>query len=325
MTQEEFNRMLAIAISQGLPGGYYKSKYSGERIDTLLDKVETPPVQENIIGKNLLDNWYFVNPVNQRGKAEYTAVGYMIDRWMLAKLSTATSVGEVRVTGNGLVLNNLGVPGPVYIRQIFDQVSIPNGTTVTFSVLVDETDFSGSWFINKYGGASSQLTPGVNSITFKWNNKPGVANSVQVYSGDISEQQIITVVAAKLELGPVQTLAHKENGKWVLNEIPDYGTELAKCQRRFIRELDGVAFKTPGTTILTVSMNFPVTMEKAPSFDRNTVLFNAFGVKPGQTIPVMDPIETRPSSVLYVNPTDSGYFEDGKTYGIRLYNISAEE
>ena len=35
----------------------------------------------------------------------------------------------------------------------------------------------------------------------------------------------------KLELGHRQTLAHKENNVWVLNEIPDYATELAKCQR----------------------------------------------------------------------------------------------
>lgn len=39
MTQEEFNAMLQVALAQGLPGGYYKSKYSGEEMDALLDKV----------------------------------------------------------------------------------------------------------------------------------------------------------------------------------------------------------------------------------------------------------------------------------------------
>lgn len=39
MTQEEFNSMLQVAIAQGLPGGYYTSKYSGEEIDALLDLV----------------------------------------------------------------------------------------------------------------------------------------------------------------------------------------------------------------------------------------------------------------------------------------------
>ena len=40
MTQEEFNAMLQVALAQGLPGGYYTSKYSGEEIDALLDKVK---------------------------------------------------------------------------------------------------------------------------------------------------------------------------------------------------------------------------------------------------------------------------------------------
>lgn len=39
MTQEEFNEMLAVAIAQGIGGGTYISKYSGEEIDALLDKV----------------------------------------------------------------------------------------------------------------------------------------------------------------------------------------------------------------------------------------------------------------------------------------------
>lgn len=40
-----------------------------------------------------------------------------------------------------------------------------------------------------------------------------------------------TWLAAKLELGSQQTLAHQENGVWVLNEIPNYGEQLRRCQR----------------------------------------------------------------------------------------------
>ena len=39
MTQEEFNEMLSVAIANGIGGGTYISKYSGEEIDALLDKV----------------------------------------------------------------------------------------------------------------------------------------------------------------------------------------------------------------------------------------------------------------------------------------------
>lgn len=40
MTQEEFNAMLRVALAQGLPGGYYTSKYTGEKTDELLQRVD---------------------------------------------------------------------------------------------------------------------------------------------------------------------------------------------------------------------------------------------------------------------------------------------
>ena len=51
------------------------------------------------------------------------------------------------------------------------------------------------------------------------------------------EIKAIQIQAVKLELGSEQTLAHnegtEENPVWVLNEIPDYGEELRKCQRYY--------------------------------------------------------------------------------------------
>lgn len=54
MTQEEFNALLIGAkptfkillqecLAEGLPGGYYTSKYSGEEMDALLDIVDALP------------------------------------------------------------------------------------------------------------------------------------------------------------------------------------------------------------------------------------------------------------------------------------------
>ena len=39
-----------------------------------------------------------------------------------------------------------------------------------------------------------------------------------------------TIKAVKLELGSGQTLAHQENGVWVLNEIPNYEEHLIRCK-----------------------------------------------------------------------------------------------
>ena len=61
--------------------------------------------------------------------------------------------------------------------------------------------------------------------------------SIDVYLNNISVTiniqpgNSIDFIAAKLELGSEQTLAHKEGDTWVLNEIPDYATELVECQR----------------------------------------------------------------------------------------------
>lgn len=43
-----------------------------------------------------------------------------------------------------------------------------------------------------------------------------------------------TLIAAKLELGTHQTLAHKEGDRWVINEVPNYSEELLKCRRYFL-------------------------------------------------------------------------------------------
>jgi hypothetical protein len=43
----------------------------------------------------------------------------------------------------------------------------------------------------------------------------------------------IRAIAAKLEIGSTQTLAHLDGSTWVLNELPNFSMELAKCQRYF--------------------------------------------------------------------------------------------
>lgn len=50
------------------------------------------------------------------------------------------------------------------------------------------------------------------------------------FTGSTDNSAII--IAIKLELGDTQTLAHQDSsGNWILNEIPDYGEQLTRCQR----------------------------------------------------------------------------------------------
>nr|DAI78159.1 MAG TPA: tail protein [Caudoviricetes sp.] len=135
--------------------------------------------------RNLLDNWYFGNPVNQRDvSGTISSAGYFLDRWKLVS-------GSVTIGADGITLNGT-------MQQVLE--TAPVGT-VTVSALT----------------------------------QAGVGEVVPTYD---SASKTVTVtadgkklVAVKLEMGPQQTLAHQEDGVWVLNEIPDYGEELTKCMR----------------------------------------------------------------------------------------------
>ena len=67
----------------------------------------------------------------------------------------------------------------------------------------------------------------------------GVTDVTPVYDDETKTFTVTaqgkTIRAVKLELGTEQTLAHQENGVWVLNEIPDYGEQLRRCQRYYQR------------------------------------------------------------------------------------------
>lgn len=134
---------------------------------------------------NLLDNWYFGNPVNQRGASgTISRLGYFFDRWKLVS-------GSVTINSGGIVLNGT-------IAQVLEYAV---GQTVTATVLTPD----------------------------------GVTDVTPVYDDETKTFTVTTqgktIRAVKLELGTQQTLAHQENGAWGLNEIPDYGEQLRRCQR----------------------------------------------------------------------------------------------
>ena len=83
-----------------------------------------------------------------------------------------------------------------------------------------------------------------------------------------NDKAYVDIKAAKLELGPVQTLAHKEGDTWVLNDPPpNKALELAKCQRYAIgnlrgyriietqaKDIGGYFFPTPTTMRSTLAL-----------------------------------------------------------------------
>lgn len=174
---------------------------------------------------NLLDNWYFANPVNQRGLTEYTASAYTVDRWRKF-LSDAVSVVDggiqLEYTGTTAYLNLL--------TQYLDDWEQYRGKTITVSALLENVSGTIGMGINDGSlHPSNHLTNAgllVQTYTVKANATTLYTNFYAPIGGPVSAK----IIAAKLELGTQQTLAHQdENGNWVLNEIPDYNEQLLRC------------------------------------------------------------------------------------------------
>ena len=170
---------------------------------------------------NLLDNWYFGRPVNQRGQTEYTAGGaYTLDRWW-AQYDTTLSIVD----------GGIKIGGKWDVQQYFE-TTLPNATYTLSLLYKDRTGSDPLRLLigNRTDGDLAQTeskdASGILSVTFS------TAKSNKVNFGFTgSTDNSATIIAIKLELGDTQTLAHKENGVWVLNEIPDFWEQWLRCRR----------------------------------------------------------------------------------------------
>lgn len=214
------------ALTTTTPTTYYTHQYSGEEIDNAVGRALTGGALDTsvtnvsnqlgtFVKPNLLDNWYFGRPVNQMGQTEYTG-GYSIDRWQLLDKNklviTDNAVELTYIDNNYVVWEKLeSIPKGTYSLSLL----FADGAFVTWSGVVD----------------ISQAGFEVGTVRHKnWNIVIHNDKTVRITCiGSIGDK--VAILAAKLELGPTQTLAHREGDKWVLNEIPDYGGQLRRCQR----------------------------------------------------------------------------------------------
>lgn len=276
------------------PTEYYTHQYSGEEIDAAvgialtggaLDTSATNVSKQlgTFVRPNLLDNWYFGRPVDQRkgkiiqsgvniytdntlktliGPAAYAcpvveltstyakvqdakntssyyyaapadvvrgytgAFVYTIDRWQLGNGSISLSVAA-----DGIALNGGNNASTDYIYTRVERLPV---VKYTFSVLFADntanvvlttrlTD------ISVVPAVESREASGVLALTW---------DQPEEFTADYAYFRIhipgsAKILAAKLELGPTQTLAHREGDRWVLNEVPEYGEQLRRCQRYF--------------------------------------------------------------------------------------------
>lgn len=181
------------------------------------DKIDEKLSETNGVNPNLLDNWYFLDPINQRAKTSYSGTGYTVDRWTMIE-----SDGTVALSKSGTTI----------YRQLRQYLENPNdlfGKQVTASVLTSDGTLH-------TGTATPQTTDGGQLIIDNDNIHLYFyvvmsGTTVESISFIIECRDSVTLQAAKVEFGDKQTLAKEDtDGKWVLNNTPPNKTlETLKC------------------------------------------------------------------------------------------------
>lgn len=243
---------------------------AGQQIDLLTD-VRSTRVDSQLfprIGKgiNLFRNWYFRGggsqqgggqlPINQRGLTTYTGAGPTIDGWQ--QTGGTTTVDAYTVTHT----SPAGSSSDFY--QIVD-VPINDGfynIPIAFGIMRQSNYFRASAVVYGASEPVQVFDQPEFSLWLEALSDKRVKAIIRVYAG-----QSVSLQAAKLEIGTHGTLAELAySGFQISDPPPDYGEELAKCQRYLLvlRPSTGNALIAHGygqnSTHYRFSIPSPVTM-----------------------------------------------------------------
>lgn len=213
----------------------------------------------------LTDNWYWGNPVNQRGWAQgNTNFQYSLDRWISNDLTVSVNDGYVTLTQSGQ--SNLFMvqrkEANIYKHGIA-------GRKVTISALLKDGQLKTATVTAPAYQENTVVQTVVDGLVL------GAFSSQSEHGFRIFPDvgQSFEIVAVGAEPGTQQTLAHKEYGDWVLNEIPKFGDQLAECQRYALvlegaeQFYGGKVFNTDATKV-NIFIPTPVTMRTTPVFSQ---------------------------------------------------------
>lgn len=168
---------------------------------------------------NILHNPWF--QVNQRSITRVdTSNEFVVDRWKSS--ITASSSGTFTVNSNGTITiaNTSESSISLYQKRTDTTFSRLKGRKVTLSVMLsDGTIYSGTGVVPDSGQINLFQNEDIIIILNETDNK--------IFSLYVCGGKTITIKALKLEIGEISTLA--------MDTAPDMSTELAKCQRYFLR------------------------------------------------------------------------------------------
>lgn len=326
------------------PTNYYTHQYSGEEIDAAVGRAMTGGALDTsvtnvsnqlgtFVRPNLLDNWYFGRPVDQRGgyivpkgvnyykvdgfvpqgpipetvKVDHidyagSAIfnyggvlcyvpkdggyvrgyipawnGYSIDRW------SVESDSEIVIT---LVNGGIRVKNTANVERQFKQI-LPTdlnlaGMMITISVLVGDVIGSANYVLTQVNDPYQNSAACSVSTNGLFSSSGSALTGQQKIVFILAPGAEITLLAFKLELGPTQTLAHREGDRWVMNEVPEYGDQLRRCQRYAI---DSKYYTTVGKlnydgNVYYISVQFPFAMRTLPAITLKEISAIGWGTLP---------------------------------------------
>lgn len=202
----------------------------------------------SITNPNLLDNPWFT--VNQRGKSSYpvkTGSNYCVDRWLYRK-DTAVNVNS----DNSITVRS-DVSGTWILQRL---ESLDNSKIYTFSVMFGDGSIISATDYFPSSASSNDHVRGNYTLRFQ-KQESGIYTPVILIPSGVDS----IIKAVKLELGSQSTLA--------MDTIPNYASELLKCQRYFVNypnsahplNLVGVGYETGGI----FNLPLPCAMRTTPA------------------------------------------------------------
>ena len=168
--------------------------------------------------------------MNQRGKTTYSGTGYGIDRWKAEAVTpnvTTIKDGYIELSQNALISEILEEPYSLCGKQVTVSALTTTGLCSATATVPSKEELSAITTDETIGVSYFAVNGNSTGYVCLQHSKEHTTKvMLRAYSG-----YTVGVIAVKLEMGSQQTLAHQEDGAWVLNEIPDYGEELTKCMR----------------------------------------------------------------------------------------------
>jgi hypothetical protein len=201
----------------------HKTEFEAVQTDLATHKADS--AAHGVSHKNLLHNWDFRNPVNQRGFTSTTSAGDTIDRWRLTASGHTVEVvsdGIKLIASKNAGLNNCFV-------QLVENYSSFVGVTLTLSAHIVENTLTQGCNLRWNDNASPVITgTGYFSHTFTPSSLSYLQIGVQFANRDVDDGKYVIIDKMKLEIGTVSTLA---------NDPPaDYREQLVLC-KSFLRNI----------------------------------------------------------------------------------------